>query len=122
MLPLLDKALAAEADPEIRTRLQLAHAQASLGSADAEVRLAAVRTLGESSDPNVRQLLIPLTEKKGDNWVDPDSGVRAAAGTSIRSIEQRLAWADNLGRAFTGLSLGSILLLAACLLYTSRCV
>jgi urea transport system permease protein len=29
------------------------------------------------------------------------------------AIEQRLAWADNLGRAFTGLSLGSILLLAA---------
>jgi urea transport system permease protein len=45
--------------------------------------------------------------------VEPDSAVRAAAGTSIRAIEQRLAWADNLGRAFTGLSLGSILLLAA---------
>ncbi|MBK7954428.1 MAG: urea ABC transporter permease subunit UrtB [Candidatus Accumulibacter sp.] len=113
MLPLLDKALAAESDPEIRTRLQLAHAQASLGSTDAAVRHAAVRTLGESSSPKVRQLLIPLTEKRGDNWVEPDSAVRAAAGTSIRSIEQRLAWADNLGRAFTGLSLGSILLLAA---------
>jgi urea transport system permease protein len=113
MLPLLDKALAAETDPEIKTRLQLAHAQASLGSTDAGVRLDAVRTLGDSSDPRVRQLLIPLTEKRGDQWFEPDSAVRAAAGTSIRSIEQRLAWADNLGRAFTGLSLGSILLLAA---------
>ena len=72
-----------------------------------------MRTLGDSSDPRVRQLLIPLTEKRGDHWLEPDSSVRAAAGTSIRSIEQRLAWADNLGRAFTGLSLGSILLLAA---------
>ena len=113
MLPLLDKALAAETDPEIKTRLQLAHAQASLGSTDPGVRLDAVRTLGDSSDPRVRQLLIPLTEKRGDNWLEADSAVRAAAGTSIRSIEQRLAWADNLGRAFTGLSLGSILLLAA---------
>jgi urea transport system permease protein len=113
MLPLLDKALAAETDSEIRARLQLAHAQASLGSTDAGVRHAAVRALGESSDPKVRQLLIPLTEKRGDAWVEPDSAVRAAAGTSIRAIEQRLAWADNLGRAFTGLSLGSILLLAA---------
>jgi hypothetical protein len=66
MLPLLDKALAAETDPEIKTRLQLAHAQASLGSTDAGVRLDAVRTLGDSSDPRVRQLLIPLTEKRGD--------------------------------------------------------
>ena len=113
MLPLLDKALAAESDPEIRNRLQLAQAQASLGSSDAAVRHAAVRTLGESSDPRVRQLLIPFTEKRGEVWVEADSAVRAAAGTSIRSIEQRLAWADHLGRAFSGLSLGSILLLAA---------
>jgi hypothetical protein len=35
MLPLLDRALAVETDAEIRTRLQLAHAQASLGSTDA---------------------------------------------------------------------------------------
>jgi urea transport system permease protein len=113
MLPLLDKALTVETDAEIRMRLQLAHAQASLGSTDAAVRLAAVRVLGESSDPNVRQMLLPLTEKSGDTWIESDSAVRAAAGTSIRAIEQRLAWADNLGRAFTGLSLGSILLLAA---------
>ena len=113
MLPLLDKALAAEKDPEIRARLQLAHAQASLGSTDAAVRLAAVRTLGGSSDPRVRQLLMALTEKQGESWGEPDGAVRAAAGTSIRSIEERLAWADALGRAFTGLSLGSILLLAA---------
>ncbi|MBN8453630.1 urea ABC transporter permease subunit UrtB [Accumulibacter sp.] len=113
MLPLLERALAVEQDAEIRSRLQLARAQASLGASDAGVRLDAVRTLGESSDPRVRQLLLSLTEKRGDTWVETDSAVRAAAGTSIRSIEERLAWADNLGRAFTGLSLGSILLLAA---------
>ncbi|MCM8596948.1 urea ABC transporter permease subunit UrtB [Accumulibacter sp.] len=113
LLPLLDKALAAETDPEIVGRLRMAHAQASLTSSDAGVRQAAVRTLGESSDPRVRQLLLPLTEKRGDGWVEPDGAVRAAAGTSIREIERRLAWADGLGRAFTGLSLGSILLLAA---------
>jgi urea transport system permease protein len=36
-----------------------------------------------------------------------------AAGTSIRAIEKRLAFAENVGRAFTGVSLASILLLAA---------
>ncbi|HRF73773.1 MAG TPA: urea ABC transporter permease subunit UrtB [Accumulibacter sp.] len=113
MLPLLDKALAAETDPEITVRLQLARAQGSLGSSDAVVRLEAVRLLGESSDPNTRQLLMPLTEKNGDSWIEPDSAVRAAAGTSIRAIEKRLAFAENVGRAFTGVSLASILLLAA---------
>lgn len=113
LLPLLNRALAAETDAEIRIRLRLAHARASLASTDAKVRLAAVRTLGDSSDPQVRQLLLPMIERRGEDWVEPDSAVRAAAGTSIRAIEQRLSWADKLGRAFTGVSLGSILLLAA---------
>ena len=113
MLPLLDKALAGETDPAIRNRLRLAHAQASLGSDDPAIRLGAVVALGESSDPKVRQLLLPLTEKRTETGVEADSAVRAAARTSLRAIEQRLAWADNLTRAFTGLSLGSILLLAA---------
>ena len=113
MLPLLEKALASEADPEIKARLQMAYAQGSIGSGDAVVRLSAVRLLGESGDPNVLQLLGPLTEKRGDSWAEPDSAVRAAAGTSIRAIEKRLAFAENVGRAFTGVSLASILLLAA---------
>lgn len=113
MLPLLEKALAAETDPEIKARLQMAQAQGSLGSSDAAVRLNAVRLLGDSGDPNMRQLLKPLTEKRGDDWVEPDSAVRAAAGTSIREIEKRLAFSENVGRAFTGVSLASILLLAA---------
>ncbi|MCP5248673.1 MAG: urea ABC transporter permease subunit UrtB [Candidatus Accumulibacter sp.] len=113
LLPLLDRALASETDPEIKARLQMAYAQGSLGSDDATVRLDAVRLLGESSDANVRQLLLPLTEKRGDSWAEPDSAVRAAAGTSIRAIDKRLAFAENVGRAFTGVSLASILLLAA---------
>ncbi|WP_291994150.1 urea ABC transporter permease subunit UrtB [Candidatus Accumulibacter sp. ACC003] len=113
LLPLLEKALASETDPEIKARLQMAHAQGSLASSDAAVRLNAVRVLGDSGDPNICQLLQALTEKNGDSWVEPDSAVRAAAGTSIRAIEKRLAFAENVGRAFTGVSLASILLLAA---------
>jgi urea transport system permease protein len=114
MLPLLEQAhWRAEKDPQIRERLQLAHAQASLGvdrRRRPPGRGAHARREQRSARPPAPD---PLTEKQGDTWIEPDSAVRAAAGTSIRAIEQRLAWADNLGRAFTGLSLGSILLLAA---------
>jgi urea transport system permease protein len=39
--------------------------------------------------------------------------VRLEAGTAIKAIDARLAWSDTAGQIFTGISLGSILLLAA---------
>jgi urea transport system permease protein len=112
-LPLVEKALAREADPEVRARLVLARARANLASPDPAVRLSAVHDLGESADPGVRQLLLALTEKRGDAYGESDEGVRGAAELSLRAIGTRLAWSENLGRVFTGLSLGSVLLLAA---------
>jgi urea transport system permease protein len=112
-LPLLERALASERDAEVRARLGLARARASLTSADPAVRLAAVKDLGESADPGVRPLLAALLEKQGDGYAEPDEGVRGAASLSLREIDARLAWSEHLARVFTGLSLGSVLLLAA---------
>jgi urea transport system permease protein len=39
--------------------------------------------------------------------------VRAAAQTSLDQVERNLAWGERIGQLFTGISLGSILLLAA---------
>ncbi|VFS90897.1 LIV-I protein H [Kluyvera cryocrescens] len=39
--------------------------------------------------------------------------MRAAAAESLKQVQQRLKWGDWLGQAFSGISLGSILLLAA---------
>ncbi len=113
MLPLLDRALSHETDPEIKAQLALARAKATLDSTDAAVRLAAVKALGESGDPNTKQLLVTLLEKNGDTFNEPDEAVRSAASLSLRAIDGRLAWGENLGRVFTGVSLGSVLLLAA---------
>ncbi|MBX0103971.1 urea ABC transporter permease subunit UrtB, partial [Salmonella enterica] len=44
---------------------------------------------------------------------EPDSAVREAAVDSLKQVQQRLKWGDWLGQAFSGISLGSILLLAA---------
>ena len=109
MAPLLARALEKESDADIRELLVVAYAQANLASPDATLRLAAVKALGASPSRNARNLLLPLTSESGE----PDTQVRNAASQSLRAVESKLAIGENLGRVFTGLSLGSILLLAA---------
>ncbi|GAB2181688.1 urea ABC transporter permease subunit UrtB [Denitratisoma sp. agr-D3] len=109
MAPLLAKALAAESDAKIKALLTLAHAQADLGNPDPAARLAAVRALAASPNANTRNLLEPLTQAANES----SEQVRRAAGESLRTVQSRLSLAENLGRVFTGISLGSILLLAA---------
>jgi urea transport system permease protein len=113
VLPLVERALATERDTAVRAQLVLAQARASLASPQVETRLAAVKALGESGDPAVRPLLLGLTERRGEDYAETDEGVRSAAALSLRAIDARLAWSEALGRVFTGLSLGSVLLLAA---------
>jgi len=109
MAPLLAKALGKESDARIKALLSLAHAQANLANTNPAARLAAVRALSGSSSPSVKSLLLPLTETAGE----ADSRVRYAAISAVKSIDGRLSMTENLGRVFSGLSLGSILLLGA---------
>ncbi|HSD62058.1 MAG TPA: urea ABC transporter permease subunit UrtB [Burkholderiales bacterium] len=111
--PAVRQALDRETDPQIRDILQLAYAQATLKSPDPALRLEAARALGASGNPNVKLLLAGLMEKKGGEFVEPDEDVRRAASASLRELERRLAWAETAGRVFSGISLGSILLLGA---------
>ena len=108
-LPLIEKQLASERDASVRDALALAAANLQLTDANPQVRLKAVKLLGETSDPNVQGSLQRLSQASSE----PDAQVRAAAAESLKQIKQRLMWGDLLGQAFTGLSLGSILLLAA---------
>lgn len=109
LAPVLVKAKAAETDPAIRELLVTAHAKASLQDADPAVRLAAVDALASVKTPAVRGLLLPLT----DPTIEANATVRDAAIQAMKSIERTLAWGDTLAGIFSGLSLGSILLLAA---------
>ena len=106
-LPLIDKALAAEADAGLKARLQAIRARIELGSADAAKRIEAAGQLGQSGDPSARTVLIEQLK----NEQDPKA--KAAMQAALSSVEGRLAWGDKLGAIFTGVSLGSILLLAA---------
>jgi len=106
MLPLVRKALDKEADPDIRPLLELVASSMEMNSGDRETRLAAIRRLGESNSPNSRTLLAAAA-------TDADEDIRIAAQKGLRDVQGRLAWGERAGLLFAGVSLGSILLLAA---------
>ncbi len=113
ILPALERRIAVEPDAAVRELLVRAAAKVNLASSDTAKRLAAAQALGGSSDPAVKNLLAALLEKTDGSWAEPSAEVRAAAQESIRAIDRRIALAENVGTVFSGLSLGSILLLAA---------
>ena len=106
-LPLIEKALAAETDADLKTRLEQLRAAALLSSTDRTKRLQAAKLLGASQLPAMAAL---LTERM---QAETDPEVKAAMAVSIDAVRSRLAWGERLGVLFTGISLGSILLLVA---------
>ena len=108
-LKFLDQQLAGEKDESVHAALSLALANLQLVDADPAVRLAAVRLLGETGDPLARTRLESLLEP----GVETDANVRTAAETSLAQVKRKLLVGEMLGQAFSGMSLGSILLLAA---------
>lgn len=105
----LEKRLQSEADKDVKGALAAALANLQLTDPDPAVRLAAVRLLGESGEPQAKTRLQALL----DPAVEANEDVRKAAATGLAQVDRKLLLGDLLGQAFTGLSLGSILLLAA---------
>jgi urea transport system permease protein len=106
-LPLVERALASEKSAAVRSVLDRVKAVAMLGSDDAAQRLQAVKALAEAGTPETKVL---LNERLGD---EADADVKAEITQAIAAIDERLAWGERLGALFSGLSLGSVLLLAA---------
>ena len=114
VLPLIEKALGKETDVAIKSSLEQTKASLNLKSPDPAVRLAAVQKLGETNQARFETVLKVFMEKdSAGQYIEPDEQVRAAAEISIEAIHGRLVISDYLGRLFTGLSLGSVLLLVA---------
>jgi len=57
MLPLVQKALAKEVAPQVKSLLELIASSMEMKSGDKQTRIAAIRRLGESNSPNSRTLL-----------------------------------------------------------------
>jgi urea transport system permease protein len=107
-LPLVEKALAnASLDHRARQSLELARAAMRLASDDEALRLSAAQALGNMGDPALKPLLAARLE------AEQSAGVKAALSASLSALDRSLAVTSVLSQTFTGISLGSILLLAA---------
>ncbi len=106
-LPLLEQAWAQESVADLKDQLGQLRAAALLGSSDQAKRLMAAKLLEQSAAAATKTLLLEHLQTE----TAPD--VRAALQLSLMRVESRLAWGDRLGALFSGISLGSILLLVA---------
>jgi urea transport system permease protein len=112
--PLVDKARARETDPTLKKRLDTLWATTALHDPDANKRLEAVQLVAARHDLDMNELLRPIVEKKADGtFNEPDERVRAAAQAGIAELDSIQRRGQIVGTIFAGLSLGSVLLLAA---------
>lgn len=112
-LPMLEKALAAEKNEAVRAALQIAQANLELKSEDPAKRRHAVQVLGDTQNAAFRPTLAALTQERDGTYAEPDAGVREAAANAVKQIDRHLATIEWAGNLFYGVSLGSVLLLAA---------
>ncbi len=114
LLTFLNKALAQESDEEIGRILKESQSIILLDSPDEQERIDAVHYLTSSSERRVRELLVAKLEKnESGEFEEISAEVRVAIEFAVTAIDRKLTFIDYFGRLFSGLSLGSILLLAA---------
>ena len=80
-----------------------------VSSSDRAKRLAAAAELANSNQSAVASLLQERLAPDGET----DAEVRVALQQALSSVRDRLAWGERLAVVFTGISLGSVLLLVA---------
>ena len=108
-LPLVEKAFAAETDPVLKGQLERMRSTMLVRSSERGKRLAAAGDLAGSNQSAVASLLQERLGPSGE--ADPE--VRAALQRALTTVRARLAWGEKLAVVFTGISLGSVLLLVA---------
>ena len=104
---LLATALEGEQDKAVKEVLLLATAAVDLSAEEAATRVKAVQALAESTAGTVKELLSSRLRVEGD------AGVKAEIAKALTAIDRRNAGYEYAGLVFTGISLASILLLAA---------
>lgn len=110
----IERALNLEKDPAIKRALEVALASAALKSPEPSVRRNAVMALGDSKNAAFKPALLGLvTANSAGQFNESDESVRTAAKKALAQIEQHQTLVSWVGNIFFGVSLGSVLLLAA---------
>jgi urea transport system permease protein len=104
-VPLLQAAIAREQIPDVRAKMELALAAAQLVASDESAKRNAIARLGAAGSVDARALLIEA------RTANPD--LVTAIDVSIATIDKQLQIRRIAETLFQGLSLGSVLLLAA---------
>lgn len=113
-LPGIQKALAQEQDDQIKAVLIQVRSVINLHSDNAADRKTALADLANTTDASLQPVFQNMLSKNPDGtYVEPDAGVREAAAADLKSLQHHLSMVDFAGKVFYGVSLGSILLLAA---------
>ena len=105
-LPIFEARLAVEKDPSVLKALREAIAITQLAGTESAAKVTAIEFLAKH---NIIRSLDSLKKLS----TDPDPQVAAAAKKGVASLEGYLRWVEVWGTLFRGLSLGSILLVAA---------
>ncbi|MDN3516393.1 urea ABC transporter permease subunit UrtB [Aquisalimonas lutea] len=110
----IKRAAEEEDDAATERLLNIALAQLDLDSEDDARRLEAVKLIAEVRANRLRSDLAAMTGRDDDgNYVEPVAEIREAAAAGVRAIDRRAAFASFASNFVYGLSMGSVLLLAA---------
>jgi urea transport system permease protein len=107
LLPAVESALERERDSRVRDALLITRAMLALSAPERSRRLEAVEQLRRAPGASSKRLLAQRLAVEGD----PE--VKRSLLEAVGSVESALRRADMVGLVFSGLSLGSVLLLAA---------
>jgi urea transport system permease protein len=110
----INKAIHSEEDASIKNKLEVLAAMVSYKGESKEAKISLIKTLSSSSISNAEDFLKGLLKKDGtDNFIEQDRELRLKIELGLKEYQTRKSRAEIVANIFSGLSLGSILMLAA---------
>jgi urea transport system permease protein len=103
----------AEKDAKTKGFMALAMAKVDLRSPDRARRLAAAKAIIASEDISLVAELKAIVGKGPNSYIEPDPEVRREFSRALSTVERRIVKINAISNTIYGLSLGSVLLLAA---------
>ncbi len=110
----LEESIDKERDSKVKKALQVAEAVIDLDSDELEDRISAVKALsGYPNKYTFAMLQAKLQQNEDGSYVEPSEVVRQEIESAVSGLESQQVWYKFVEDLFFGLSLGSVLLLAA---------